>query len=173
MSEKEQAGKNKWLYGALSLLVAVGLFGLGLGLRGHGRLATCLALGLLCQLYISSVATDWHGAWGFCARRLTHATPVIAWGVAVVLGRLARGDRRRLFWATAALSPLVLWNALFLYQVYHHLIPYHRALTWHELIGDKFHIAASRASCAVERHQRDRSSECGWRVRQRARPEGP
>jgi hypothetical protein len=126
-------------------LVVLGLIGLGFGWTANRPLVTRLAIGLACQLYISSVATDWHGAWGYSARRLTHATPLIAWGLAAALAWIAGAERRRLRWATAALSLLVIWNALFLYQHLHHLIPYHRALTWHELVGDKFHIAGSRA----------------------------
>jgi hypothetical protein len=124
-------------------IAAVGLVGLGLGLRHNRRLSTLLLIGLALQLYVSSIVTDWHGAWGYAARRLTHATPVLAWGVAMTLTQVSAGKRARLHLATWSLRLLVLWNALFLIQQWNHLIPYHRPLTWHELIGDKFHLAAS------------------------------
>jgi hypothetical protein len=133
-------------------MVAVGLAGLWLSRHSKQKLVMRLAIGLALQLYISSVPWDWHGAWGYCARRLTHATPLIAFGVAAVLVRVGRGEARRLVWMSAALGLLVVWNALFLVQVYHHLIPYHRGLTLHELVGDKFHLAASRERrhCVLE-----------------------
>lgn len=126
-------------------LVALGLVGLGVGWRRDRALAARLAAGLALQLWISSIVSDWHGAFGFSARRLTHATPLVAWGVAAVIAVAARGERRRLTLASIVLTPLVAWNALFLVQYHRHLIPYHRALTWHELVGDKLHLAASIA----------------------------
>lgn len=125
-------------------IVAIGLVGIGMGWKRDVPLTIRIIIGLLLQFYISSVVTDWHGRWGFSTRRLAHATPLIAWGVAVVLSKVTRDQLRPLITASTVLALLALWNFLFLYQQYHHLIPYHRPLTFHELVGDKLHIAASR-----------------------------
>jgi tetratricopeptide (TPR) repeat protein len=122
----------------------IGVIGWFFGRGRSQRIVTLALIGFALQLYMSSVVTDWHGAWGYAARRLTHATPLIAWGIAALLVALSGGHGRRLVWATAVLSLFAVWNALFLFQVYHHLIPYHRALTWHEFFSDKFHLAVSQ-----------------------------
>lgn len=124
-------------------LVAIGLLGIAWGWRRDRWFAAVFLAGLVCQLYISAVVTDWHGAWGYGARRLAHCAPLVAWGLAALLMSLTGGRRRPLLHASLVLSLFAVWNALFLVQYYQHLIPYHRALTWHELAGDKFHLAAS------------------------------
>jgi hypothetical protein len=100
------------LYFWAPLLLAATL-GLGWAALRRERLAPLLALGLLAQVWINGAVESWTQAGAFGSRRFVSATPVFAWGLAVLVAAgLAR--HRRL--TALALAVAVWWNVSLMVQ---------------------------------------------------------
>ena len=120
-----------------------GMLGLILWLREKAArpLPQLLLILFILQAYMNSIVRDWHGSWGFGMRRFIDCTPLFAAGLGALLTRIR--PKFRLILPGAVLSLFILWNYLFLIQYYFHLVAWNRPLTFHEMVGDKFHILAS------------------------------
>jgi len=75
----------------------LGVIGLGLAFRDpKWRLVfAALAVSAALEIFIASSALDWHGSWGFGARRLTTLTPMLVAAAALLLERARRWVSRK------------------------------------------------------------------------------
>jgi len=124
-------------------ITLLGILGLILWLREKVArpLPQILIILFILQAYMNSIVRDWHGSWGFGMRRFIDCTPLFAVGLGALLTRIR--PKFRHFLTCAVLVLFVLWNYLFLIQYYFHLVAWNRPLTFHEMVGDKFHIFTS------------------------------
>lgn len=110
-------------------------------LKKFRETAILLFLIFLLQLYLNSIVRDWHGSWGFGMRRFVNCIPIFGVGIGAFLQVANRKNLLTL--AAAGFTLFVIWNYLFLVQYYFNLVGWHRSLTYHEMVGDKFHILTS------------------------------
>jgi hypothetical protein len=99
-------GHGLFLWSPILLLAVGGLLALAVTRReAHFWL---LALGLLLQVWINGSIESWHLAGAFGSRRFVGATPVLAFGLATLLGALAARAGRAT--AAAIVALFVWWN---------------------------------------------------------------
>jgi hypothetical protein len=134
-------------------LLSLGLAGCALLWRVDRALTISLGGVLVCQWVLNAAVTDWWAGWSFGARRFVNLLPAFALGLGLIAGKL-RG------WTALAGFGIVLlagvWNQLFVYQYMRGLIPRGGALTYQEMLPDKFSLrrvgaAQLAASSAVKR----------------------
>ncbi len=119
-------------------VLVVGLVGLALLFRRDRPLALGAAIAFGLTLWVSAATEDWWAGWSFGNRRFVGMLPLLAVGLAEVIGR-ARTLRLRVA-VVAALVALAIWNQLFLVQYREGLVPRAGALTLAEMTTDKLRL---------------------------------
>jgi hypothetical protein len=90
---------------------------------------------ILLQVYVNASVSDWWAGNAFGLRRFIDVLPFFAIGGALLLERLAR------FHVVAPLlGGLLTWNVLFMIQYRLGYIPRGEAITWQQLVADKFRL---------------------------------
>lgn len=118
------------------LLCFVGLV-LGRGALGPRVLAlVCIAL----QVYINASVSDWWAGNAFGLRRFIDVLPLFAIGGALLIDRLAIERLGRWTLAAPLVGGLLAWNLLFMIQYRFGYIPRGEAITWQQLVPDKFRL---------------------------------
>jgi hypothetical protein len=111
----------------------VGAVGLWWVVQEDRAYAVLLVLAFVLQVYLVAAWRMWWQADAFGGRMLMSTAPIFALGLAQVIGRL----RQRL-WVVVPGAAVLMWNLAFFIQYRFGFIPMGEAITWRQLVWDKF-----------------------------------
>ena len=122
-------------------LLLLGLIGIGFAVRNKLPWSGWLLVLFIAQWILNGVWGVWSGG-GFGQRKFTNLLPVFAVGLGYLI--LHFKSRIRLFQSLMVIiGCLVIWNGVFQFQYFHHLVPENGPLLVHEYIWDKFNIVSA------------------------------
>lgn len=113
----------------------------------YRKMAISLIVMFTAQWVVNSLWQSWHGDWGFGQRKFCNTLPVFAFGLCMMLSYFKKS--KIIFYTLVSISMvLIVFNLLFVYQVYHGLVPRSKALYFHELTYDKLRLKKIRMAQA-------------------------
>jgi len=113
--------------------------------KKYRKIAISLIIMFVAQWVVNSLWQSWHGDWGFGQRKFCNTLPVFAFGHCMLFSYFKKS--KIIFYALVSTSMiLILFNLLFVYQIYHGLAPRNKPLYFHELTYDKFRLKKIKIS---------------------------